>query len=110
MNKNLILCSLLSLAALGALPSPAAGLAVAAPTSDSEVIIAGPVLAASDMDGDDKNDTFVIQTGDTTTKIVSNMTETAEMGIIAEGDHVEIKCKVNGGGDLRIKDVIKIGE
>jgi hypothetical protein len=115
MNKNLILASLLSLAALGALPFPAASVAVTSLAGDGEVIIAGTVISVSDQDGDGKNDTFVIQTGindegEIVYKIVSNETETAEMGIIALGDHVEIECKVNGGGDLRIKDVIKIGE
>ena len=108
MNQRLLPFLLTLLPILGFLAFPAGGQAAPAPDPDNEVIIAGKVTSATDTDKDGKNDTFVINTGGSD-KTVSNKTETKDMGLIAVGDHVEIKVKVTDSGNT-IVDVIKIGE
>jgi hypothetical protein len=108
MSKRLFPFLLTLLPILGFLAFPALGQAALTVDPDTEVIIAGKVTSATDTDKDGKNDTFVINTGGSD-KTVSNKTETKDMGLIAVGDHVEIKVKVTDTGNT-IVDVIKIGE
>ena len=113
MHRYMLPLSVLFVAAMGYFVFPAEAQQDIDPQpvldSGDEVIIAGKVTAATDEDGDGKKDTFVINTGGTNTKTVSNLTETKHMGLIAVGDHVEIKVEVNASSN-KIVDVIKIGE
>ncbi len=82
---------------------------------EKTIVVKGVVLSATDQDEDGENDTFVIKTGtdaqgNPITTTVTNTDESAEMGLIDVGEHVEVECTVQGDGTLKIEDVISIGQ
>lgn len=94
--------------ALGVCAFPAysapANISVAVSQS-STVILAGTVSNKTDttMDIDTNGE---LPGGKKTVQINKNHND---VGIIEDGDHVEVKCKVANNGTITVTDVIKIG-
>lgn len=102
LQLGLLFALALGVFAFPAYSAPASlSVAVSPDNVSNTVILAGTVSNKTDT-------TMDIDTGGGTKTVKIDKNDN-DVGIIENGDHVEVKCKVSNNGTITVTDVIKIG-